>query len=257
VTPDLCIDIGNTRLKWYAMLPDGVPVFFASTHVDPIGWIEDLRSVERYLQQFPRSNSNYSWAIAGVNPARVESFAAWARARGDQVLVIDHFRQVPIELNLHHPERVGIDRLLGALAVRERKEPGNSAIFVDAGTAVTVNAVSAEGVFLGGAIAPGLRTMRIALQQQTAKLPLVESEPEGALGLPGRSTHEAIYFGTQELFLGGVERLIRETARALPTTSELYFTGGDGNLFANRLSHLQGRYDPCLTVEGLRLAANS
>jgi type III pantothenate kinase len=249
--PDICIDIGNTRMKWYAKLPNNQVFFFASTNTEPTGWLEDFQKVQQQLQVTP----SYSWAIAGVNPIRVQQFTEWLQQRGDQVDVIASYQQIPLPVQLPDPSKVGIDRLLSSLAAKHRKPQNQAAIIVDAGTAVTVNALSRDGVFLGGAIAPGLRTMRVALQQQTAKLPLVSEVPEGANGLPGKTTQEAIYFGTQELFLGGVERLIQQTGKHFNREFVLFFTGGDGQLLQQHLSHLGGTFDACLTVEGLRLAS--
>jgi type III pantothenate kinase len=251
--PAICIDIGNTRMKWYAKLPNNQVVFFASANTEPIGWLADFHQVQ---QQWPNTNA-CTWAIAGVNPSRVQQFADWLQQRGDHFKVITSYLQIPLQVELPEPSKVGIDRLLSALAVKHRKPSDQAAIIVDAGTAVTVNAMSADGLFLGGAIAPGLRTMRVALQQQTAKLPLVSDAPAGSKELPGKSTQEAIYFGTQELFLGGVERLIHMTGKHFNAEYVVYFTGGDGLLLQQHLGHLRGAFDACLTVEGLRLAASS
>jgi len=98
---------------------------------------------------------------------------------------------IPIVNRTDFPEKVGVDRLLNALAAYRLKK--SAAVVVDVGTAITVDAVSAQGEFLGGAIAPGLRLASSSLAEKASLLPLVKmSEPSSAIG---RNTKEAIKSG--------------------------------------------------------------
>src|SRR5262249_18487902 len=114
-----------------------------------------------------------AWTIAGVHPDRCERFATWLRQQGHLVRPIAKDTELPLEVRVEAPEQVGIDRLLGVLGARALIPRGMPAIAVDAGSAVTVNLLSEEGAFAGGAIFPGLRLMAEALHDHTAQLPLV------------------------------------------------------------------------------------
>ena len=80
---------------------------------------------------------------------------------------------LPIAVGLEHPERVGLDRLAAAAAVNRLRSPDRGAIIVDTGSAVTVDLVSADGIFCGGAILPGIDMSARALHEFTDLLPLV------------------------------------------------------------------------------------
>src|SRR5205085_11851847 len=97
----------------------------------------------------------------------------WIRQRGDAVAVLESWRQLPLEVKVEQPERVGIDRLLNFVALRSRTVRAVSMVVIDAGSAVTVDWVDEQGTFRGGAIFPGLRLMAMALHRYTAALPEV------------------------------------------------------------------------------------
>ena len=106
------------------------------------------------------------------------------------------YLDVPLEIRVDEPARVGIDRLLGALGANRLRDPGRAAIVVDLGTAITVDLVEADGAFAGGAILPGIAMSARALADQTdalPKLPFAElNEPPRALG---KSTAAAMESG--------------------------------------------------------------
>jgi type III pantothenate kinase len=178
--------------------------------------------------------------------------AAWLQERGDKVQVLDRAAQLPLQVHLDDPGRVGIDRLLNALAANGRRRPGSRAAIIDAGTAVTVDYVDETGAFRGGAILPGLRLMSQALHAYTALLPLVEVR---APAPPvGDSTPAAIRAGVFWSVLGGIEALLRQVRGLAVTDLEVFFTGGDGGILAGQLSAAVQVW-PEMTLEGIRLAA--
>lgn len=201
------------------------------------------------LQEVTRSPSDVV-AVASVNPSAAQVVLAWARK---------HFPTEPLlaeeNLPVHIPDavaerrRVGVDRLLAGLAAYHRAR--SACLVVDLGSAITIDAVSAEGVFLGGVIAPGLRMSARALAEGTAFLPEVD------LALPGKvlasDTVSAILSG---VLWGGVEMvagLLRRLKVELGDSAKVFLTGGDAGLVA---SHLPGIDEvvPHLTLKGLRLA---
>jgi type III pantothenate kinase len=172
---------------------------------------------------------------------------------------------VPIEIDVEFPDRVGIDRLCTALAGRrsidnEREEgpgapPPLPLIVIDAGTAITVDAVSAEGVFLGGAILPGMRLAAQSLADGTDALPLTTIE-ENAPAALGRSTESAIQAGLYWGAVGGVDAIVRQIGDSLEGEHELLATGGNGELFASKLER-PVQYLSHLTLSGIMLASTT
>lgn len=251
MTPDVVVDIGNTRMKFG--LCDGERIAVVAT--PPPLQRGDARCIAREFGFTGRVR----WAVAGVQPERQSEFVAWARGQGDEVTVIEDYRQVPVNIGIEAPDRVGIDRLLGAVGVNRRRTPGKAALFVDAGSAITVNLIDAQGTFQGGSIAPGLGLMARALNTFTAKLPLVS--PDWMLLVtppkyPGGSTTSAILCGLQAAAIGGVRELVTEVGRTGPAP-ELFVTGGDGHILAEGLTDLKPLYVTDLTLEGIRIAAEA
>lgn len=151
-----------------------------------------------------------------------------------------------IDAKVDFPERVGDDRLAHALAARVRL--GGPCIVVDMGTATTVDAVSAEGDFLGGAILPGARTCASALARTTALLPAVGLE--GPVRLPGKNTEEAVRAGLLYGLAGAIDRLIEEMRASLGCEAPVIGTGGEARFLAGLSRHVR-EIEPALTLEGL------
>ncbi len=121
------------------------------------------------------------------------------------------------------PERVGRDRLFAARGALELC--ATSAIVVDAGTALTVDAVRGDGTFLGGAIAPGPTLLAKALAEGTARLPRIEPEPRASA--LGRTTEEALQAGVVVGFRGAARELVeRVSEEAGFADAALVLTGG-------------------------------
>jgi len=198
----LTVDLGNSRLKACRWSPEGEPVPLGSWE----GTWEQQEAFESWLREAPPRFA----ALSSVGrPERAEELAAGLRARGVRVVL---HPEPGVENRCREPERVGKDRLYAAagaaLAV------GRSALIVDAGTALTVDALRIEGrshAFLGGAIAPGPALLSQALAQGTAGLPRVEPRPGGAA--LGRVTEEAIEAGIAVGFRGAARELVEEIAR--------------------------------------------
>ena len=153
-----------------------------------------------------------------------------------------------IRIAIENPKEVGADRIANTLAAFRKY--GGPAIVIDLGTAVTYDAVSAAGEYLGGAIAPGVGISLDALVAQTAKLIRVElSAPDSVIG---RSTMSAIQSGLLWGFVGQIEGMVRRMTEELGGTAHVIATGGQAGMVAG-LTHVIESVDPQLTLEGLRL----
>jgi type III pantothenate kinase len=162
---------------------------------------------------------------------------------------------LPLEVALERPDLVGIDRLLDAVAANRLRSPTLPAIVIDLGSAVTVDLVSAEGKFLGGAIAPGIGMSARALHAFTDLLPLVETADLAEVPpAAGTSTAAAIRSGVFWGGVGAIRELIEQMARGLSQRPEVFLTGGASPAVAEQLGP-EALLVPHLTLAGIALAA--
>jgi type III pantothenate kinase len=240
VSSRIVVDVGNTRIKWGLCSSEQVWSVASLPPDDADAWAKQWR--EWKLER------TWSWTIAGVQPARRDALIAWLKARSDSVAILAAAKELPVTVEVETPEKVGIDRLLNAVAANRRRQANVAAILIDAGSAVTVDYLDGKGVFKGGAIFPGFRLMAHALHDYTALLPIVEMDAQ--VLPPGTATVEAIQAGVLHAVLGGIERLIAEYQHRFPTPFEIFLTGGDAKPLATRLrphAHLW----PEMTLEGI------
>jgi len=163
-------------------------------------------------------------------------------------LVVEPGIKTGIHIKTDNPKEVGADRIVNAIAAY--KLYGGPVIIVDFGTATTFCAVNAEGVYLGGAIAPGIEISAEALFEKTAKLPKVELiKPKHCIGSNTVSAMQSgLFFG----YLGLTNELIRRFKKELGEDSLVVATGGYAELIGNK-SKLIDKIDSLLTLEGLRM----
>jgi len=194
-------------------------------------------------------------AVASVVPeltARLEDVAL----RRGLPLIVAGVGTVPIPVRVERPAEVGADRLVNALAAARLH--GTPAVVADFGTATTVDAVAADGAFIGGAIAPGLELGLEALAARTAKLPRIElRSPDRAIGRDTVSAMQAgTVFGYQALATGLLDRIRRELAEQSNVPLEAVRTILTGGLSAAPwAAAIDGVdvVDPDLTLKGLAI----
>ena len=147
-----------------------------------------------------------------------------------------------------NPHEVGADRIVNAVAAKERY--GVPVVVLDFGTGTTFDVVSANGEYMGGIIAPGLGVSAEALFSKAARLHRVEvRRPENVIG---RNTEESLRAGLYYGYLAMVEGLIARITESLDQPTPVVATGGLADVFADDLKVLHA-VDPGLTLEGLRL----
>jgi type III pantothenate kinase len=248
----VAIDVGSSRIKagWYAspgsctsggeagaQLPIAAPAVRIPDEqciVAHRGRLngEWLHEFEEWLEQLPLPADV---RLATVHPSVADAIdgALRRQGRGDSQRVT--FADVPLAIDVAHPERVGIDRLLNAVAVNRLRRTDCPAIAIDLGTAVTVDWIDAQGVFMGGAILPGLALAAGALHRGTAALPeLAIADPHPpALG---KSTEQAIAGGVYWGTVGAIVEIVRQLEQSCAETSELFVTGGDAPIVLEPLA---------------------
>lgn len=163
-------------------------------------------------------------------------------------LVVDAGVRTGVRVRYDDPKAVGADRIVDCAAVQFLY--GGPACVVDFGTATTFDAISAEGDYLGGAIAPGIGIAAEALFLRTAKLPRVDIQrPPAAVG---RNTVHSIQSGLLFGYVGLVEGMVARFRGELGEGMKVIATGGLAEIVARETSSLQ-IIAPWLTLEGLRL----
>lgn len=191
-------------------------------------------------------------AIASVVPPvtgpLTDACERWLHVRP---VVIDGRSALPIRLQVDEPLTVGADRIVNTLAASRLY--GVDAIVVDLGTATTFDCITAAGVFLGGVIAPGVRTSADTLVRKTSKLPATDLvAPARAIGTRTEECIRAgVMFGQAEAIDGIVRRIRAEwPGGGRPTCIA---TGGLAELFKPLCSSFD-QVEPYLTLQGVRLA---
>ncbi len=187
--------------------------------------------------------------IASVVPPLTTTFSEMVRRYlGFEPLVVGPGIRTGIRVLYEDPRGVGADRIVNALAAFRLY--GGPAVVIDLGTATTFDAISKDGAYLGGAIAPGIHLAADALFQHTAKLPRVELlTPRTAIG---RNTPAAMQSGLIFGYVGLVEGLVARFRRELGGNARVIGTGGLAPLIAKETSVIEVVHLD-LTLYGLRL----
>ena len=146
------------------------------------------------------------------------------------------------------PGEVGADRIVNGVAVFQKY--GGPCVVVDLGTAITFDAVSASGRYLGGLICPGIGIAVEALFAKTARLPLVDfREPEKLIGTNTVGSIQAgLYYGA----IGTIDGILERLVEALGPDTRIVATGGQAHMITRGSRYLKD-VDEDLTLEGLQL----
>lgn len=240
---NLCIDQGNSRTKVALMTDEGKMInhFIYKTF--------SSADVERLFDLYPITDSIIS-SVINIEPAVVNTL----NRRSQHFVLFDHMTPVPIRNGYDTPETLGQDRLAAAVGAKSLCQDENLLI-IDAGSAITYDFVSAEGEYIGGNIAPGLKMRFTMLQRMTKKLPLVEVDESELIPLFGKNTRDAIAAGV----IRGVAYEVKGYMRTLSekvTHFQTYLTGGNApyiinNVRNSRTEKRELRYEKHLVLIGL------
>jgi type III pantothenate kinase len=184
---------------------------------------------------------------ATVPQLRQEWTTMAGRYLGHEMLLVGPGLRTGMPIRYDNPREIGPDRLVNAVAGYDRA--GGAVVIVDFGTAVTHDAVSAGGEYLGGVIFPGIEISLEALAERAAALPRIDLEPPRAL--IGKTTVDAIRAGTLYGFAGMVDGIIDRLHAELGE----FRTLATGGLAGAVVPHCRtiDEADDLLTLHGLRL----
>ena len=155
-----------------------------------------------------------------------------------------------LQIDYDNPARIGVDRLAAASAAHRATPAGQAVVVVDAGTALTVDAIDAQGTFRGGVIVPGLRLGLNALGAGTSFLPQVELA--ATTPLLSKNTADGLRSGALHGSAALIEGLCTRMAATLDTPVAIFLTGGDGPLLYPHITAIH-TCDPNLVLRGLAL----
>jgi len=253
--PLIAAYVGNSRVKlgcFDRVADDGLPA--PCDVVSVTGEAADLPQIAQWLSGLAHQPA--SWWISSVNRPAASRLIDWiGRDDGRVPITLLASGDLPLTVGLERPDMVGVDRLVDAVAVNRIRHPGRPALVVDIGSAITVDAVSAQGVFLGGAIAPGLTMSARAMHSFTDLLPLIEMAELVAPPEPiGTVTAEAMRAGLYWGVVGTIRELIARQAERLGRQPQTFLTGGGGPTVAALLGE-EVQHVPHLTLAGIALTA--
>ena len=262
----IAVDIGNSRIKLgrfdRTASPRELPEATATLELPLTSKSGDFDFAPLSAWCGREVTGDAAWLLSSVHRGATEKLIAAAAALATQLgrqwpLRQIAFIDVPLVVEVDAPERVGMDRLMGAVAADRLRPRDTAAIVVDLGTATKLCLLTDVGAFVGGAILPGLAMSARALEEQTDALPHVDVErwqrPPLALGKATVLAIESgIYWGT----VGAVRELVIQLSKSLDAPPAVYITGGGSQLVAETLAEdasLNLRHVPHLVLSGVAI----
>jgi type III pantothenate kinase len=194
------------------------------------------------------------WQIVSVHREGTRILADWIAANrpNDNVCLLGQ-KDLPIEVHVEFPDRVGLDRLAAAVAANVIRAADRPAIVIGAGSAITVNLVGADGAFEGGVILPGFRMSAEALYGADL-LPLAILAPnDQPPPLLGKNTEDAIRSGLFWGAVGAVREVVIRMSEPLEREPNIFVTGGDLRQFTQYLDD-EATFIPDMVLSGIAVA---
>ncbi len=229
---NLVIDIGNSRTK--------LAVFHKNTIIDSLAFKSILKSdLDVLFSKYPSINQCIISSVQKTDPITTD----FLKQRAVKTKILDNNIPLPFKNTYKTPETLGKDRIAaiaGAIALYPKK----NILIIDAGTAITFDVIDQECQYQGGTISPGLEMRFKALNQFTAKLPLLNKTDKSKL--IGKNTNEAIKNGVQNGIIFEIEGYLTKISNIYPQLVVI-LTGGDGPFFDNKLKN------PIFAVSNLTL----
>jgi type III pantothenate kinase len=246
----LCIDVGNTNITLGLYEGERLgPRWRVRTIHEKTPDEYSILLDQLFHHRGYRSEQLTGAAIACVVPPLTPVFKQVCQEYlGHTPLVLDVGVKTGVRVRYENPWEVGADRVANAAAVKALY--GAPACVVDLSTAAILDAVSAEGDYLGGAIAPGIGIAAQTLFERAAKLPWVElTRPPSVIG---RNTVHSIQSGLLFGYVSLVEGMVARFKAELGAETRVVATGGLAEIIA-RETDVIDVVDPWLTLHGLRI----
>ncbi len=241
---NLIIDIGNNSTKFFFFKGKDL-IFKGRREGSSFGFIDE------YAKQFEIKGVIIS-SVVTLDKEQKE----YIENLCDKVIWFSSNTQMPLNIKYRTPETLGSDRLAAAIGALS-EAPGHNLLIIDAGSAITIDFVDAEGCYLGGNISPGVKMRLTALHNLTDKLPFVKKE--GEVPSLGYDTETAIRSGVIQGICHEIDGYINEIRGKYPDVL-VFLTGGDektliynikNRIFADKLLVAKG-LNRILTEHGIK-----
>jgi type III pantothenate kinase len=246
----LVVDVGNTQTHFGAYRGEELLEHWRFATVRQ-STADELGAALRNLLEmrgygFPDLRASI---VSSTVPQLEPEWAAMAsRYLGHETMIVGPGTRTGMAIRYDNPREIGADRLVNAVAIRERF--GGPAVCVDFGTATTFDVVSADGEYLGGALMTGIEISLEALSERGARLPKVDLAPPRSV--IGKNTIDAIRSGVVFGYAGAVDAILRRLYDELGARPHVIATGGLAPLVTPFTEEIE-EVDEELTLTGLRL----
>jgi type III pantothenate kinase len=249
----IAIDIGNTNIV-IALFLDNKEQFIETVSGQEIQKLSGI--LKSAWEKIPIAKSSKEKkrdgviVVSSVKPAWTEEIAKIAKENFDEkIRVIGKDVPLPMSLWVDEPDKVGTDRVVSAAAAYD--VIGDALVVADFGTAVTIDLVDQNGIFLGGVICPGFEISAKALRDYTAQLPNIKvTKPKSPYG---KNTVDAINCGLYYSIIGALQELTRRYADELGRWPQTIITGSGAKTIFTDCDFVDD-YVPNLVVKGVFLA---
>lgn len=250
--PALLFDVGNSRVKWGVLTGDRLSRTGGVSHEDlqESGFNAITTRIPRDVSDVLASNvagATFATRLAGVVGIHCKTDVHFARPQRTAFGVTNSYSQ---------PRRMGVDRWAAMIGARGEFE--TALCVVDAGTAITIDAIDRQGHHLGGQILPGLHLMTKSVSDDTSDIGAASrkwAKPKKGMDMFATRTGAAVQNGALAAVCGAVERAAR-TMRGAGFRPKIVLTGGDASRI---LKQLEGTviHRPNLVLQGLAVMLRS
>jgi type III pantothenate kinase len=218
---NLCIDIGNSRIK---------TGLFRDDKLVANAVLADKEEIFELIE-----NQHIDHCILSSTAKLDNDFVEKLKTAIPDFIEFSHTTPVPVGNCYATPETLGKDRLAAAVGANFL-QPNKDILVIDAGTAITFNLIDSEANYRGGTISLGLRTRFRALHEFTGKLPLIEIAENETFPFIGNDTRTGIAAGVLNGIIFEIDTYIDLLKKEFPTIS-VFLTGGDAFFLENRLKN--------------------
>ena len=246
----LAVDVGNTQTHFGAFRGEELLEHWRFATVrqstaDELG--AALRNLLE-LRGYGFADLTASIVSSTVPQLEPEWAAMTQRYLGHDTIVVGPGTKTGMAIRYDNPREIGADRLVNAVALRERFD--GLAVCVDFGTATTFDVVSREGEYLGGSLMTGIEISLEALSERGARLPKIDLAPPRSV--IGKNTVDAIRSGVVYGYAGAIDAILRRIYDELGERAQVVATGGLAGLVVPYSEEIE-EVDDLLTLTGLRL----
>jgi type III pantothenate kinase len=246
----LAVDVGNTQTHFGAY--EGQRLLehwrFATVRQSTADELGAALSNLLELRGYGFGDVDASIVSSTVPQLEPEWVAVAERYLGHEMLAVGPGMKTGMAIRYDNPREIGADRLVNAVALRDRFD--GLAVCVDFGTATTFDVVSEEGEYLGGSLMTGIEISLEALSERGARLPKIELAPPKSV--IGKNTIDAIRSGVVYGYAGAIDAILRRIYDELGERAEVVATGGLAGLVVPYAEEIE-EVDDLLTLTGLRL----